>query len=542
MKSIQSMLLVDWYERKVRNWPLHKYMEVVAIKIQNLTCLVAGRFAISRRLPGLDVIRERLIKSYPFAQWILTTFRGEVILAGGAICRIILESGRGNSDADFFFINCTKERIDQILREVFTYIKANGEHFVALRNLKTTTFCVTTDDSYRANKKSDYAETNFDDKYQFIHSRSYPTAASVIGGFDLTIAACFYDGENIWMTNMCAFSLTNRFNIVDPDRRSTTYESRLRKYASAGATIVFPFTNLEGIKQHYRQLNPERLLLGSSLRHEVVKGLEVWIPGDGLIGVKSNHALLVTSETKNPYSVGDYGPNAIGLKRVRFFNGVLANRGDLDGLTWYGTNMTDVFDQPDIQVDFPQYFQTEKESENMSVTNLIMWIGKEEAHKIIAKVGTGDGSEVTREAWTKFIPEIKRKVKLAIRKVETDVEGNGVTYIGPSENPGRQHTSSFNPVYGNVRDYYSPVARKLRTVGINHETWWLLKQAAGKGFPRDVLNYICRITMDLMVMHIKELLFKTIGKQPEDNVVKAGTRQKKKAVCKATPFGEDEWK
>lgn len=122
---------------------------------------------------------------------------------------------------------------------------------VVLRNNKKTTFCV--------GDEHDHMEGNLGRKYQFIHSRSYAGKGSVIGGFDITAAACCYDGENIWMTGMCAFSLDNHLNVVDPTRRSTTYESRLRKYSTLGLNIVFPHTTLRGI---LRNIVPSDILRG----------------------------------------------------------------------------------------------------------------------------------------------------------------------------------------------------------------------------------------------------------------------------------------
>lgn len=596
MKSIHGMLLVDSYERKTRTWPLHKYGEVVArkIKLETLTCLVAGGYNRSRLISPLEDVIASIHESFPFAKWILDTFRGEVILAGGAVCRHILGGRRDNSDADFFFIGCTKERIDQILRQVFTHLKTNAKYFVALRNSKTTTFCLDKEEGYCNRTASDQLEASFEDKYQFIHSRSYPSAASVIGGFDLTVAACFTDGENIWMTSMCAFSITNRINILDPSRRSTTYESRLRKYCSIGVGIVFPFTEIRGIVQHYRaqrgtqesqkdtkesqpkgtqstdhdetrESQPKGgLLLGTKQRHEVVKGLEIWVPGDDL---NDPDVRLVTSETKNPQSVGDYGPNPLGLQSVRLFNGVLANRGDLDGLTWYGREMTEVFDEPDIQVDYPDYFTFDDKHKHMWSKELILWLGQEETYKIITTLeqkaqetlpivkprkakkqlvcaSRWDWLGELRSVWAQYAPKIKRKVKLAIREVETNVEKNGVTYIGPDENPGRQHTSSFNPVYGDVRDYYSPVARTITVIGIRPTTWLCLKQAAGKGFPRDVLIYICRLVVEMNVEKSRTAIFTLGTKQdavlPKPRMLKAGARHTAKIMIRPAPSEESD--
>jgi len=93
------------------------------------------------------------------------------------------------------------------------------------RNEYTTTLYITSD-------------TNHIYEYQFIH-RIYPDISSIIGGFDLSICMVAYDGKQIYATPLGTWSIKNVSIIIDTKRRSTSFEYRLQKY-NRGFKLIFP--------------------------------------------------------------------------------------------------------------------------------------------------------------------------------------------------------------------------------------------------------------------------------------------------------------
>ena len=74
--------------------------------------------------------------------------------------------------------------------------------------------------------------------------RIYSSISEILHGFDLGSSAIAYDGAHVYMTSLGQYSYANSVNIVDPSRRSTTYESRLYKYLLRGFYIAMPHMNV----------------------------------------------------------------------------------------------------------------------------------------------------------------------------------------------------------------------------------------------------------------------------------------------------------
>lgn len=124
---------------------------------------------------------------------------------------------------------------------------------------------------------------------------------------------------------------------------------------------------------------------------------------------------------------------------------------------------------------------------NPSLRCISLWIGEQETLSLATKT-----DEEKKEIWKKKSIEIMKKAKQTIRKLEDYLEQNGVYYLGPTENPGRQGdvwTSSFNPVVENPRDYYPPNSR-ISQIFISHETALLLKCIMGEDYRRDIFREI----------------------------------------------------
>lgn len=73
-----------------------------------------------------------------------------------------------------------------------------------------------------------------------IITRIYHSPAEVIYGFDVDCCCCFFDGSNVFGTTRFLQSLTKRYLLVNPLRRSATYETRLYKYSKRGFCVIVP--------------------------------------------------------------------------------------------------------------------------------------------------------------------------------------------------------------------------------------------------------------------------------------------------------------
>ena len=157
----------------------------------------------------------------------------ELIVAGGSIASLFQSAAKSYlGDVDFFFVSPSgnQEAASLLMHKIMALFEENGrnlhEDFLLFQRNET---CTTVR----------LPET--EEKYQFIH-RLYPSAASVIGGFDLGYAAVMLHNyfDQLSFTHLGAWCHALEISIVDTSRRSLSYEHRLKKYGDRGVDVVFP--------------------------------------------------------------------------------------------------------------------------------------------------------------------------------------------------------------------------------------------------------------------------------------------------------------
>lgn len=155
----------------------------------------------------------------------------ELVFAGGAVSRALTKQRYGMaSDLDVFFVSPsldTKAATKLLHKLVVAAMEHLGAGFVLARNEMCTTIWA--------------READDNSKHQLIH-RLYPSAASVVGGFDLGSCAVMLHNyfERVSCTHLGAWSIALGVNIVDVSRRSASYEQRLAKYCHRGYRVVLP--------------------------------------------------------------------------------------------------------------------------------------------------------------------------------------------------------------------------------------------------------------------------------------------------------------
>ena len=154
-----------------------------------------------------------------------------IVLAGGAL--VSMSTGQSVSDYDLFFVGVADEDLDQCLvTAISTLVLAafkNEQKCYITRNRRVVNVYV-------------MSRWGCGNKYQFI-LRSYPRKDLVVGGFDIGVCGILHDGKSVWMTDMAAWQLKNQTIIVDISRRSPSYKARLNKYVRRGFNVVFPGCN-----------------------------------------------------------------------------------------------------------------------------------------------------------------------------------------------------------------------------------------------------------------------------------------------------------
>lgn len=191
------------------------------------------------KLPNFDLPRdlaafkERWSNKYPFLEgfnW------NNLVIAGGCIQKVLSIADDKDDeqliDIDIFFYDLTPEQAENRIREIAKMLDQKVVSY--LRSEMALTMII-------SDKKKIYGDYYMSCPYhlQFIF-RVYSSISEVLHGFDLPSSAVGFDGEKLYFTANSKFAYEYRMNYVDTTRRSTTYEWRLNKYLYRGFGIIFP--------------------------------------------------------------------------------------------------------------------------------------------------------------------------------------------------------------------------------------------------------------------------------------------------------------
>ena len=83
--------------------------------------------------------------------------------------------------------------------------------------------------------------------------RLYKSPAEILAGFDVDACCVAYNGERVWASQRARRALNGMVNMADPSRQSTTYESRLWKYAVRGFAVAVPGFDAYKVGEHLHE-------------------------------------------------------------------------------------------------------------------------------------------------------------------------------------------------------------------------------------------------------------------------------------------------
>jgi hypothetical protein len=356
--DVARMLLADSIWRSEKKWPLLNSSEIIEVgkrlesdrqQIFNHTDLLVINGHQPFPLKSVASVFRGFNKTYIFANRILNAFPGKIIAAGGAVFNHFIGKRRKHTvrrnldvdwshpvsracDLDFFFIKCTKDEVETIIRFAWDILQGNvdedgedevhyGTTYVSCMDRcqnNSTIYYSRYGDDMGLDYLADYGWTDDGGKMQFIH-RSYPDPASVIGGFDLGPAMVFYDGSDFYSTPFGAWSIATQTIILDVSRRSTSFEHRINKYLETKICqlVIVNGSNTELYeyldshpnysKSHLRYICPVKgfKIRGTFVPHGRYEGLDERIRIRREAGPREEQE----SDSEKDYAQGIYGFN-----------------------------------------------------------------------------------------------------------------------------------------------------------------------------------------------------------------------------------------
>lgn len=148
-----------------------------------------------------------------------------LFVAGGSVSEILTRHVHypHSRDIDIFLYGLTTQDADRKVDRIYKFIKKIRAGSV---NIIRTTNCIT-------------FQVEGGPIVQVV-LRIYNSISEILHAFDLGSSAVGFNNRGVYFTMLSMFAYTHMTNIIDPARRSTTYEYRLMKYRHYGFRIAFP--------------------------------------------------------------------------------------------------------------------------------------------------------------------------------------------------------------------------------------------------------------------------------------------------------------
>ena len=379
-----------------------------------------------------------------------------ILIAGGAVTGLLLQQ-TWDSDVDIFVYGLTAEeadmRIVKLIKEIYesykehvkkNYINEQAKNGNSEKISDEELNVIIVDKINVVNIRNKYCVTlTLDSQKIQIILRIYESISQILHGFDIGACAIGYDGKNVYFTELSKFSYENLSIIIDPSRRSTTYEKRLIKYYNRGFHIILPYLDIKKLRKDYFKYD----------LYEVAELPYFSFSYSNIIENKIKlHAFL-----KNPkYSKcqsSDYQNDDLNEYQVFYIN--LKNLiNDKTDYYYYSTNMNlDILNEaPYIStrriIDYYDNLLEKIHKENITIKVFKTYFSKELLVDILDDIFIKkDYEDVTKLIRVQRNKILEKYQQLACENFE-------LKWLITNPDTQKQLTSSFNPIISDPVDWY----------------------------------------------------------------------------------------
>lgn len=383
-----------------------------------------------------------------------------ILIAGGAITSLLLQRNWDN-DIDIFIYGLTEEeanyKVEEIIQNIYdsyldfksAQIQAEHKKDVPNQDIRGEIGANEVMNNIR-NRHCISIQFNNGAKIQII-LRLYNTLSEILHGFDLGSCAMGYDGKQVYFTSLGKFAYEYLANVIDPSRRSTTYEKRLLKYYERGFNIILPLLDMTKLPRDYLEYRLVEVcfLPYFTFSYKDVRDNKIYL--DKMLKLGTN---LKYDSDYQAQDLSDYEIFYLNLRTL------VAHGGAKDFYHYSPRMNLDILNQP-------PYLQP----------SFIIDFYDKIADKLYRK-GKFDIGVFKNYFFADLLPTmlneffIQRNYKYLKEIIETQKQSVLDLYKNLSqktqlqwlkENPGTQLTSSFNPIISDSKDwygvYYKPILK-----------------------------------------------------------------------------------
>jgi len=212
----------------------------------------------------------KFAKEFPEAS--LTLPMPNVVICGGAAAWPLSDSKKKPGDVDFFLYGLPADESEQsrvarwkcvtsLLQKIRDQFSICTE--TLMEGLITIQCCPKTNRPYWSHLPTI--------KFQII-LRAYESVSAILHAFDVPSCCVAYDGHRTYMTYLAAYAHVFHANIVVPEYRSTTYESRLMKYFERGYALVMPHLDTTKLKVGTKVVLPNLAIQIATIKYNLITG------------------------------------------------------------------------------------------------------------------------------------------------------------------------------------------------------------------------------------------------------------------------------
>eukprot|EP01124_Arcella_intermedia_P024799 TRINITY_DN4268_c0_g1_i4.p1 TRINITY_DN4268_c0_g1~~TRINITY_DN4268_c0_g1_i4.p1 ORF type:complete len:601 (+),score=95.82 TRINITY_DN4268_c0_g1_i4:189-1991(+) len=544
-KGVKRILTLDWLSRKQQRWPLVPFSAIAenyttkskkpSTSDPNCLCIYKSPSVMRPQLVSCSAVTSSLLSTFPALKVILGRYRGKVAVCGGILCRAAHgTTPLSTHDCDLFFYGCesaTPEALNDyraILEDCVATIAATARGRVVVDRTEHVINVV------EYVQGGQYTSTY---EYQLI-LRVYPRLDMILGGFDIGGCMIAFDGENVYTTQLGAWSFGKKAIIVDTTRRSTSYEHRLQKY-SYTFDVIFPGLDDSNIQNHYldtdaiegalekagfkyigeaisKDFVPLKVTRTTSLNgHFIIKSY-----GDKVVKLLSAKPRLTKEEKLLPRNLSRYSDYSIFKPSLRFFE---PDYDDLTRKIYLSILKNNHRNKLFVCSELPIDHQAAKAIFASMIDNPQVQISEEtlKKHGDTMRSFLLENPQVNSKHYCKmfaeFYPDLQEFRRRPSSKLE-DISQFQEFYSGVctilvqrvrercnswredfkglkwiTKNPGTQHTASVNPIMEDPRKFYVNCYRPF-TVGIPPEVEQCIWSVFGDvhHFPPEVVKLIIK--------------------------------------------------
>ncbi len=456
--NVKNSILYTLKDLKISDWD-YSFPTIYSNKIMQLK---------NNMITDIGKFKTAFNKRY--ASYLTNINYNNVFIAGGSISSVLLQQTWRGSDVDIFIYGLThKEANVKIVKLMDQIYQSYREHIlekyyeenpsIELSENKKNEIMDTA--SARTIRSKNCISIRFNNMEVQIILRLYKNISEILYGFDLGSSAVGYDGKDVYFTELGKFAYELFANIVDPSRRSTTYELRLNKYFNRGFHIILPNMNIKELRTDYFKYGKSEVaeLPYFPFSYNDIKGNKIYY-------VKSLHNKVLRKkcmQNKSDYAVCD---GDVDEYKIFYLN--LRNLAKNENNFYYYSekmNPNSIIDaQPYISssriIDY--YDKLSKkiyDGCNFDVKIFMSYF----SHEVLPNITE---SLFLKKDYTSLDKLITEQKELVLERLEEKSDADYEQLQWMTQNPGTQLLGSFNPLISNPKDWYgkyyidTPAVRK----------------------------------------------------------------------------------